>query len=234
MSRVPGVVSAIVSSIDDPASLGRLQVQFDWMPEAPQSYWARVAAPMAGKNYGAFFMPEVGDEVLVAFDHGDVSHPYVVGFCWSAPSSPPFDATQKKRGIQSVSGHELLFDDSAAAAVTLKTSAGNTLVEDDQAGTITLQTPDQVTVQLTSATGGGPQVQITLPTGDLITLGAAGLTILTSSALTVTALSATITAPALTLDAAMTTVTGALTVSGPVIAGGIVSPTYTPGIGNLL
>jgi len=234
VSRVNGVVSGIVSSVDDPASLGRVQVQFDWMDGAPESYWARIAAPMAGQNYGAFFMPQVNDEVLVSFDQGDVSHPYIIGFCWSQADTPPFSATQTMRGIRSVAGHMLTFDDSSAATVTVQTVGKNTLVLNDQAGKVTLQTSDQVTVELDSAMAGGPQVQITLPTGDLITLGPTGLNVTTSGAMSVTALSATITAPMVTIDAVMTSVTGAMNVAGPVIANGIVSPTYTEGIGNFI
>ena len=83
------------------------------MDGGPESSWARIAAPMAGSNYGAFFMPQVDDEVLVSFDHGDVSHPYVVGFCWSQAGQPPFSAKQTQRGIQTVAGHQLVFDDSS-------------------------------------------------------------------------------------------------------------------------
>lgn len=234
MSRVAGVVSGIISSVDDPANLGRVQVRFDWMDGGPESSWARIAAPMAGSNYGAFFMPQVDDEVLVSFDHGDVSHPYVVGFCWSQAGQPPFSAKQTQRGIQTVAGHQLVFDDSTSPKITLTTAGQNALTLDDTAGTITLQTVDQVVVKLTSAAGGGPQVQIQLPTGDLITLSALGLNVVTNSTLSVSALSATITAPMLSIDAATTLVSGPLIVNGPVIADAIVSPSYTPGVGNLL
>lgn len=232
MSRIPGVASAIVGSVDDPEQLGRVQVNFDWMPDAPNSFWAPVAAPMAGAKRGAFFMPEVGDEVLVSFDHGDVSHPFVLGYCWNSPDPPPFDATLKKRGIKTVSGHELIFDDDAMS-ITLTTPAGFKLVLDEQGTTITLSTAGGVELTLGDTP---PTAKIELPTGNAITLGPTGLEIdAPAGTVTLTTLSATITAPALTLDSAVVNVTGVLNVTGPIItASSIVSPVYTPGVGNLL
>lgn len=232
MSRIAGVVPAVVKSLNDPNKLGRVQVNFDWMEDAPDSYWARVAAPMAGGQRGCFFMPEVNDEVLVAFDHGDVAHPYVVGYCWSSPDKPPFGADPHKRGIQTVSGSQLIFDDTSGD-IKLTTSAGYQLQLDQSGGgKITLQTQGGVSIELDDAP---PQAKISLPTGNTITLGPAGLDITAATgAVTVTALSAMITAPTVTIDAAATTVSGVLTVAGVVIAGGIVSPSYTPGVGNLI
>ena len=76
MRDQPGVINGIVKAIDNQ---GRLQVEFQSMPGAPCSAWAPVAAPLAGKGRGAFFMPEIGDEVLVAFLYGKFDQPYVVG-----------------------------------------------------------------------------------------------------------------------------------------------------------
>jgi phage baseplate assembly protein gpV len=233
MSRIPGVVAAIVKSLDDPSSLGRVQVNFDWMGDAPDGYWARVAAPMAGGDRGCFFMPEVNDEVLVAFDHGDVAHPYVIGYCWSQPDQPPFGADLEKRGIRTVAGSELIFDDNAGASptISLTTKGGFKLMLDESGAKITIATGAGVTIELDDAP---PQVQVTLPTGNSLTLGPTGLDVsVAAGTLTATAMTATITAPSVTIDAALTTVTGVLNVGGAVIAGGIVSPTYTPGAGNI-
>jgi phage baseplate assembly protein gpV len=232
MSRIGGVVPGTVKSLDDPRQLGRVQVSFDWMDGAPESFWARVAAPMAGAGRGAFFMPEVSDEVLVAFDHGEVSHPYVIGYCWSAPDKPPFDAALKKRGIKTVSGHELIFDDDAKS-ITLTTQAGFKLVLDEQGSTITLSTAQGVAITLEDVP---PTARIDLPTGNSIALGPSGLEIdAPAGTVDVTTLSATITAPSVMLDSAIVSVTGVLNVTGPIItAGGIISPVYTPGVGNLI
>ena len=62
-----------------------------------RSAWAPVAAPLAGKKRGAFFMPELGDEVLVAFEHGDFDHPFIIGFLWNGVDTPPETDLQKSR-----------------------------------------------------------------------------------------------------------------------------------------
>jgi uncharacterized protein involved in type VI secretion and phage assembly len=233
VSRVPGVVAGTVTSVDDPSNAGRIQISFDWMDGQPTSAWARVAAPMAGGKRGAFFQPEVSDEVLVSFDQGDVGHPYVMGYCWSSTDAPPYSGNQKKRGITTPGGHQLTFDDTdGSKSITLASPAGFQLKFDETAMQATVQTPMGISVQADDAAS---SVTVSLPTGNQLQLGPAGLTInVAAGTLNVTAASATITAAALTLDAGATTVTGALIVSGPVIANSIVSPTYTPGVGNLL
>lgn len=240
MSRIAGVVPAIVKNLDDPMRLGRIQVGFDWMEDEPQSYWARVAAPMAGPERGLFFMPEKGDEVLVSFDHGDSSHPYVIGYCWSKSDEPPYGADLEKRGITTVKGHQLTFNDTdqASPTIELSTSSGYALKLDESSSgaKISLATPDGVAIELDAMSSpAGPQIKLTLPTGNSIELGPTGLTInVAAGIVNVTALSATITAPAVTIDAAVTTVSGVLTVGGALIASSIVSPAYTPGVGNLI
>ena len=122
--RIYGVVTAIVVNLEDPEQLGRVQVMYPWLPKYKDadlaSNWARLAAPMAGAQRGFFFTPEVDDEVLVAFDHGDPSYPYIVGALWNAKDKPPEGtkavlASDKKkidqRVLRSRSGHLLVFDD---------------------------------------------------------------------------------------------------------------------------
>ena len=70
-SRVSGVVVGVVTNNQDPEGMGRVKVKFPWLSDEDESNWARVAAPMAGKERGFYFLPEVEDEVLVAFEHGD-------------------------------------------------------------------------------------------------------------------------------------------------------------------
>jgi uncharacterized protein involved in type VI secretion and phage assembly len=76
----------------------------------PQSNWARIAAPMSGPERGFFFLPEIDDEVLVAFEQGDLRFPYVLGFLWNGQQKPPH-TEPTKRTIETVSGHILEFED---------------------------------------------------------------------------------------------------------------------------
>jgi uncharacterized protein involved in type VI secretion and phage assembly len=111
MDRIAGVATGLVKSLDDPEQLGRVQLEFPWMSEeSPESYWARIAAPMAGGERGFQLMPELGDEVLVAFDHGDLRLPYIVGFLWNGEHKPP-RSKPEQRALVSVAGHVLEFDD---------------------------------------------------------------------------------------------------------------------------
>ncbi|MBZ0303252.1 MAG: VgrG-related protein, partial [Anaerolineae bacterium] len=84
-----GVVPAIVDNINDPDKKGRIKLRYPWLDNTLQSGWARVAALGAGKNRGFIWMPEVDDEVLVAFEHGDFNRPYIVGSLWNGKDSPP-------------------------------------------------------------------------------------------------------------------------------------------------
>ena len=136
--RIFGVVVGIVTNNQDPEGMGRVKVNFPWLSADDESYWARVAAPMAGNNRGAWFLPEVNDEVLVAFEHGDVRAPYVLGALWNGQDAPPrnnSDGKNNERVIRSRSGHELVFnDDSQGAHVQIKTNAGHLFVLDDTPG----------------------------------------------------------------------------------------------------
>ena len=95
---------------------------------------------MAGKDRGAFLMPEVEDEVLVAFEHGDFDHPFIVGFLWNGVDMPP-EKTTKNRIIKTPGGHQLRFEDTDGAKKVIVKSAGEHVIEiDDTAQTITLKT----------------------------------------------------------------------------------------------
>lgn len=115
--RWGGVVTAIVTNIKDEEDLGRVKVKFPWIDDKLEGTWARVAAPGAGKERGVMFMPEVNDEVLVAFEHSDFNHPYIIGGLWNSKDKLP--ETYEKNGeiavrtIKSRSGHIIRMTDEA-------------------------------------------------------------------------------------------------------------------------
>jgi uncharacterized protein involved in type VI secretion and phage assembly len=92
-----GMVSAMVSDTKDPQKLGRVLLNFVW--DDQPTAWARVASYSAGLNHGAFWVPEVGDEVLVGFEFGDPSRPVVVGSLYHTKSAPQ---AETEGGIQDV------------------------------------------------------------------------------------------------------------------------------------
>jgi uncharacterized protein involved in type VI secretion and phage assembly len=112
--RIYGVAVGIVSNNKDPENLGRVRMKFPWLSDDHESDWARMASPMAGGGRGAYFLPEVEDEVLVAFEHGDVRFPYIVGGMWNGQDAPPSnnsDGNNNIRVIHSRSGHMIRLDD---------------------------------------------------------------------------------------------------------------------------
>ena len=114
--QMPGLVEAIVVDNKDPDQLGRIKLKFPSLPEAPESFWARLVMPMAGKNRGWMTIPEIDDEVLVAFVHGDFNHAIVLGSLYNDVDKPPYaneDQENNLRVFQSRSGHRLTFDDTA-------------------------------------------------------------------------------------------------------------------------
>src|SRR4051812_37626671 len=120
--RLTGVYVATVSDNLDLTSLGRVQLEIPALPDVRP--WARVAAPFAGDGSGFYAIPQVGDEVLVAFEGGDVDHPYVIGSLWSTSASPPADIptdATNKRIIKTPAGHVIELDD-LQQTVTVKTS----------------------------------------------------------------------------------------------------------------
>jgi type VI secretion system secreted protein VgrG len=83
-----GIVPARVVANDDPSNMGRVKVKFFWQEDS-ETFWVRTMTPHAGADRGFFFMPEVGDEVVVAFGDGDPERPCVIGSIWNGVDSAP-------------------------------------------------------------------------------------------------------------------------------------------------
>jgi len=136
--KIYGVVVGIVTNNKDPEKLGRVKVKYPWLSDSEESHWARMATLMAGKDRGAFYLPEVDDEVLLAFEHGDVRFPYVIGMLWNGKDTPRYDNGDGKndqRVITSRSGHELIFNDNdQQGKVTIHTKKNHVITLDDSAG----------------------------------------------------------------------------------------------------
>jgi uncharacterized protein involved in type VI secretion and phage assembly len=142
--RYYGVVEGlVVEAVSDPANEGRVKVKFPWFDDGTVSEWCRVAQPYAGNGYGFMFTPEVGDEVVVGFSHGDMRLPIVLGGLYNGKDKPPASRTDTddKKLIRTKGGHELLFDDSSGGPKIVVTSAGGHKVTlDDDPGTVTVET----------------------------------------------------------------------------------------------
>lgn len=119
---INGVVVGIVTDNNDPNNTARVKLKFPWLDDNYESDWARLAQLGAGPNSGALWIPEVNDEVLVAFEHGDIRRPFVVGQLYNGVDTPNegsglFDNGKvKRRGFVSRKGHQFIFFDDASKA----------------------------------------------------------------------------------------------------------------------
>lgn len=131
---VKGVAIGLVTQNNDPEGLGRVRVSYPWHDQPRESYWARLASPMAGKDRGLVLIPEVGDEVLLAFERDDLRFPFVLGALWNGQDQPPVandDGNNDKRLFKSRKGHRLLFDDGDRGVVELALNDGKMIRIDD-------------------------------------------------------------------------------------------------------
>jgi phage protein D/phage baseplate assembly protein gpV len=152
----PGLVIGQVTDINDPDQRFRVKVAFPWLSDDYESWWARVAQPGAGDGRGLAWLPEVGDEVLVGFVHGDVRDPYVLGGLYNGTDHPMMNdqlvdggaGQVLRRVLGSRTGHQLVFsDDDQASQIQLATGDGsatitmdstNTKIVIDGSGTVTI------------------------------------------------------------------------------------------------
>ncbi len=146
-------IIGLVSDLNDEDNLGKVKVKFPVYGDTIESAWARVATPMGGTNGGMYFMPEVNDEVLVAFEHGDPNRPIVIGSLYNNTDKPPeFDGKAveggkvKHRLIKSRVGHFLVMnetDDKPAIHIVDKTGK-NKIVIDSTENTITIESDKDI------------------------------------------------------------------------------------------
>ena len=151
-ARIHGVVVGIVTNNQDPDGMGRIKVRLPSFGNADESNWARIAAPMAGKDRGVYFLPQIEDEVLVAFEHGNPRFPLILGALWNGQDSPPAK-NNDVCVIKSRSGHVIrLTDKDGAEKIEIIDQSGkNSLVFDPVAKLIKIESGQDIT--LTAANG---------------------------------------------------------------------------------
>jgi uncharacterized protein involved in type VI secretion and phage assembly len=172
-NRMSGVVSARVVDHNDPRGMGRIQIKYDWMEDA-RTAWARMTTPSAGGGRGFMFMPEVGDEVLVAFEHGDAERPYIIGALWNGVDSAPRQGFWDGEAMQAVgsNGMQVAADMARNDIKRIVTKSGNRIQLVDVGGkeSIVISTPGGQMIQLIDScpeTGGRKMLSLTSP-GDII------------------------------------------------------------------
>jgi uncharacterized protein involved in type VI secretion and phage assembly len=155
--RVAGVAVGVVVDNVDMSGEARVQVQLPWLPGVEP--WARVAVGAAGSDRGFYLLPQAGDEVLLAFEHGDVNAPYVIGSLWNGMDSPPTkqptDATTKTI-LKTRGGHVVELDD-RGQSLSIKTPTGQKITAEPKkieleakSQKITLETNGRIAIEATA------------------------------------------------------------------------------------
>lgn len=156
-NRIYGIVVGVVTNNQDPDNMGRVKVKFPWLSDTDESYWARLATPMAGKDRGLYVLPEIDDEVLIAFEHGDVRFPYVLGALWNGQDKPPeqnSDGKNNIRMIKSRSGHIIrLNDEEGKETIEIIDKSGkNSIAIDTANNAIAITSNQDITLKATNGT----------------------------------------------------------------------------------
>jgi hypothetical protein len=174
----------IVTDNKDPDNMGRVKIKFPTL-EDRESYWARMVMPGAGKGRGFDCLPEVNDEVMVAFEHGDIHRPYIIGGVWNGKDEPPEhvndsvkDGKVRLRTFKSRVGHEMQFVDENGSkrnkGIYFKTAGGHKFEMDDQEKRILLKTSGGLTIEMNDQS---KMIEIKVPGGGNIKLDMKGVSI---------------------------------------------------------
>jgi uncharacterized protein involved in type VI secretion and phage assembly len=216
MKAINGVYPAIVTDNADPENSGRVKVRLPAIREAGMGgseTWARIATLMAGKNRGTWFIPDIKDEVLIAFEAGDPGRPYVIGALWNGANPPPATTnTDNNRKL-------------------LRSRSGITITLDDRSGqeNFIVETPGGQKFTLKDGPGA---VEITDSNGNSVKLETGGITVTASAKVTIRASSVEISASAVNVNAAMSKFAGVVHCD-TLISNSVISASYSPGAGNV-
>jgi uncharacterized protein involved in type VI secretion and phage assembly len=218
VGRLPGVYPATVTDLADPDQQGRVKVSLPWSPDQSSGryeLWARLATMMGGDNRGSWFIPDKGDEVLLAFEGGHPDHPYVVGGLWNGKDKPPEQMDGSGRNALKV----------------LRSRNGVKITMDDTDGQerLVLETPGGQKVELTDGPG---KLKASDSNGNSVTLDSSGITIVASAKVTVQAATCEITAGSVQVNAGISTFSGVVK-ADTVVTNSVISASYTPGAGNI-
>ncbi len=205
-----GVYPALVTDIVDDRQLGRVEVRYPWLGadgDRDVRAWATLCSPYADDQQGLLVLPEVGSQVVVAFEAGNLRRPYVLGAVWNGKEALPHspEPSNDIRLLRSRADSRLEFDDSRGAAkVRITMASGHQVTLDDAAQEVTVQHAGGCVVRLTATS-----VEINAN------------------------LSVDVTAPMVKVDAPLATFSGLVQVGTLVAEQMVMSPAYTPGAGNI-
>ncbi len=216
MSQFSGVCTAVVIDNVDPDNIGRVKVRLPQLGgpgKKGAEAWARIATLMAGNNRGTWFIPDVNDEVLVAFEAGDTRRPFVIGALWNGTDSPPetMDASNSKKVVRTRGGVKITLDD-----------------QPGQEGFL-VETPGGQRLTLKDGPGA---VEISDSNGNSVKLESSGVTVTASAKAIINASVVEVDAGMLSVNAGMSKFSGVVQCDA-LISNSVVSVSYSPGAGNI-
>lgn len=207
-----GVYPGWVTDLVDPDHLGRIEVSFPFLGRSGNDAvraWATLCSPYADKDQGLCILPEVDSQVLVAFEAGNFYRPYIIGSAWNGSAGLPHDpeTANNVRVWRTRADSRLEFDDTAGAPkITVSTASGHEVVLDD---------------------GGSPEITVRHSNGCVIRLTGSGSIEIQANT------SVEVTAPMVEVTAPMSTFSGVVQCQTVVADAFVISPAYTPGVGNI-
>jgi uncharacterized protein involved in type VI secretion and phage assembly len=206
MATLHGLYSGSVLDNRDPENLARVLVRVSGLTRGSNDLWARLGTMMAGRDCGTLFIPEVGDEVLVAFVQGDIRAPCVIGALWSKTAPPPS------------------VGDPAASVMLMRSRNGVTLriLDDTDNNSLVVETPGGQRMTLQDSPG---TVHVEDTHGNSVTLSPSGVKVNAASTVEVSASLVTVRAGMSRFDGVVQCDT--------LISNAVVSASYTPGAGNV-
>lgn len=216
MRQFNGFFPAVVIDNVDPENSGRVKVRLPRVrARGQQGYetWARIATLMAGNNRGTWFIPDVNDEVLVAFEGGAARQAYVIGGLWSGTSSPPetMDTNNNKKLLRSRNGVKITLDDqSGQESFIVETPGGQKVTLKDGPGSL----------------------EITDSNGNSVKLETNGIMVNASAKVTINASQVEVSSGMVSVSAGMSKFSGVVQCD-TLISNSVVSASYTPGAGNI-
>ncbi len=213
-----GVYPSVIIDIVDPEGQGRVEIKLPWSPDGDgEGYivWARLATFMAGSNRGSWFIPDIGDEVLVVFEGGDPRHPYVIGALWNGQDEPPENmdgaGNNHIKKLRSRNGVQITLDDA------------------DGQERLVLETPGGQVVTLKDGPG---VIEVKDSNGNSVTMDSGGITVNASAIVEINATQVKVSAGMVNVDAGMSRFSGVVQADS-IITNSIISASYTPGAGNI-
>ena len=227
-NRIYGVLPGQVTDVSDPEAMGRIRVRFHTLASEENSYWARIATLYSGNDRGILFRPEVGDEVLCTFEHGDIQYPYVLGGLWNGRENPPdTDSQNNIKMIVTRSGHKITFDDTPVSEkIEIKSKSGHKITFDDtpMSEKIEIQSKSRQKIILDDSLPGAEKIQI-----ETTTTGMVDITCLNANINAIAGLN--ITTPLAQFSGILQ---AQMIQTQTIIATAVVGSSYTPAPGNTL